>query len=311
MLFPDGKRFAFSILDDTDDSTLQNVKEAYNKLREYGFRTTKTVWALDCPEGSRHFFAAETLQDQAYLDFVHDLIDDGFELAFHGATMESSRRERTIRALEFLKKEFGHYPKLFCNHGQNRENIYWGCKRFQIAPLRLLFRLAAREPPHYYAGESEESEYFWGDLCKQYIKYVRNFTFYRLNMLEVNPEMPYRLPSTKYVNYWFSSADAEDVHEFNRLLSYEALDKLDQDGGVCIISTHLGKGFVKDGKLNPDTENILKYLAKRPGWFVPVTTILDYLLRKRATGNELSCLRKLQLECRFVMGKIMAMRRIR
>ena len=63
-------------------------------------RTTKTVWPLDCPEGSRNFFAAETLQDKKYLSFVHELADAGFEMASHGATMESSRRERTLEGLE-------------------------------------------------------------------------------------------------------------------------------------------------------------------------------------------------------------------
>src|SRR5881397_2840861 len=73
MTFPGGKRFAFSILDDTDDSTLENVKPIYDLLRERGLRTTKTVWPLDCPEGSRHFFAADTLQNKAYRDFVHEI----------------------------------------------------------------------------------------------------------------------------------------------------------------------------------------------------------------------------------------------
>ena len=95
-LFPAGKRFSFSVLDDTDDSTLENVRPIYAMLREYGFRTTKTAWPLDCPEGSRNFFAAQTLQDKEYLRFVHELVDEGFELAFHGATMESSPRERTL-----------------------------------------------------------------------------------------------------------------------------------------------------------------------------------------------------------------------
>ena len=104
MFFPNNKRFAFSILDDTDDATLRNVKPVYDALREHGLRTTKTVWPLDCPEGSRIFFAAETLQNKPYLDYVHELADDGFEVAFHGATMEPSRRERTIRALDFLKE---------------------------------------------------------------------------------------------------------------------------------------------------------------------------------------------------------------
>jgi hypothetical protein len=304
MVFPDNKRFAFSILDDTDDATLKNVKPVYDVLREYGFRTTKTVWPLDCPEGSRIFFAAETLQNKPYLDFVHELAGDGFEVAFHGATMEPSHRERTIRALEFLKKEFGYYPRLFCNHGHNRENLYWGHKRFQTTVLRHLSRLARKEPSQYFAGDVEGSDYFWGDLCKERITYVRNFTFNRINLLTVNPGMPYRLPQTRFVNYWFSSADAPDVDAFNRLLTVERIDQLEREGGVCIVSTHLGKGFSQDGSLNSDTTEILRYLAGKTGWFVPVSAVLDYLLKFRHSPEELSRRERLQLECRFVIDKI-------
>jgi hypothetical protein len=297
VVFPDNKRFALSILDDTDDATLSNVKPVYDVLREYGFHTTKTVWPLDCPEGSRIFFAAETLQNAPYRDFVH-------EVAFHGATMEASRRERTISALEFLKEEFGYYPRLFCNHGHNRENLYWGHKRFQTTVLRQFSRLARREPAQYFAGDVEGSDYFWGDLCKEHITYVRNFTFNRINLLKVDPCMPYRLPQTPYVNYWFSTADAPDIDAFNRLLTPERIDQLEREGGVCIVSTHLGKGFAPDGKLNADTTEILRYLAGKPGWFVPVSDMLDYLLTYRNAAGGLTWKERLQLECRFVTDKL-------
>ena len=304
MMFPGNKRFAFSILDDTDDSTLKNIEPVYAYLRKHGFRTTKTAWPLDCPEGSRHFFAAETLQDKAYLEFVHKLVTDGFELAFHGATMESSDRERTQRGLEFFKQEFGSYPKLFCNHGHNRESLYWGSRRFQSLILRQLFRFSLTDAYDNYEGEREGSLFFWGDLCRQHIKYVRNFTFYRLNLLDVNPDMPYRLSATPYVNYWFSTADAPNVRAFNRLLSRDRLDRLVSDGGICIVSTHFGKGFVQDGTLNPETAKILHYISTQPGWFVPVSEILDYLLIHRSRAPELGFLKRLLLECRFVVDKL-------
>jgi hypothetical protein len=307
MVFPGAKRFAFSILDDTDDSTLYNIKPAYDTLRELGFRTTKTVWPLHCPEGSRIFFAAETLQDKHYLDFVHEVADHGFEIAFHGATMESSLRTRTIQALEFLRQEFGNYPRLFCNHGQNQENMYWAHKRFRTPALQWLFRFLQRESSRSYTGEVQDSEYFWGDLCKKHISYVRNFTFNRVNVLAVNPGMPYRLPDTKYVNYWFSTADAPDVDAFNRLLTDDRIDELERDGGVCIVSTHVGKGFVKNGKLNANTAKILDYLARKPGWFVPVTDVLDYLLLSRCSGAAFSRWTIFELECKFLIDKIKTM----
>ena len=300
---PAGKRFAFSVLDDTDDSTLENVQPVYALLRELGLRTTKTVWPLDCPEGSRHFFAAETLQDKAYLEFAHELAGAGFELAFHGATMESSQRERTLEGLEFLRSEFGHYPRLFCNHGQNRENLYWGPRRFRTAPLRMLSRVLLRENGDSSEGEKEASKFFWGDVCRDIIRYVRNFTFERLNMLEVDPGMPYHLASTPYVGYWFSTADAHDVEAFNRVLSRRRIDQLEADGGVCIVSTHFGKGFVKDGRVNPATEGLLRHLVAKAGWFAPVSEVLDRLL-EAGRGRTLTRRELLRLELRFVAERI-------
>jgi hypothetical protein len=300
---PPGKRFAFSVLDDTDDSTLENVQPLYAMLHAYGFRTTKTVWPLDCPEGSRNFFAAETLQDKPYLRFVHELADAGFEVASHGATMESSPRERTLEGLEFLRGEFGRYPKLFCNHGQNRENLYWGPRRFRTAVLRVLSRSLLRGDNHAFEGEKEESRFFWGDVCRDTIQYVRNFTFDRLNLLAVDPGMPYHLPATPYVKYWFSTADAPDVDAFNRVLSPPRVDQLEADGGVCIVSTHFGKGFVKDGRVNLETERVLRYLAGKAGWFVPVSEVLDRLL-EAGRGRSLTRRDTLRLELRFLADRV-------
>jgi hypothetical protein len=272
-------------------------------LREYGLRTTKTVWPMDCPEGSRNFFAAETLQNKDYLAFAHDLADAGFEIAFHGATMESSRRERTLEALELIRSEFGRYPRLSCNHGQNRENLYWGFKRFHSAPVRLLSRFLRRGDGNAYEGEVESSPFFWGDACRDRIQYVRNLTFERLNLLAVDPATPYHLASAPYVRYWFSTADAPDVRAFNRLLSQERIDRLEAEGGVCIVSTHLGKGFVKDGRVDPATESLLKYMADKRGWFVPVSEMLDRLL-VTGRGRTLTRGQLMRLELRFLMERI-------
>lgn len=305
---PAGKRFAFSILDDTDDSTLENVLPVYELLKHRGLRTTKTVWVCDCPEGSKEFFAADTLDRQPYLEFVRGLARDGFEIAFHGATMESSRRERTVQALELLHNEFGQYPKIFCNHGFNRENVYWGEKRFHTGVLRMLAGLGQRRAGGFYRGDDPNSEYFWGDICREKVKYVRNFTFKSLNILSMNPEMPYALRAAPYVNYWFSTSDAPDVDAFTSLLTRERIDRLEQDGGVCILSTHLGKGFTRDGKVDSRVVDILQYLSTKDGWFVPVSDILDHLLAQRAAHGHLTAWQLLCLETRFLVDQIVGAR---
>jgi len=302
-LLPPGVRFAFTVLDDTDDSTLENVGPVYAMLRDYGFRTTKTVWPLDCPQGSKNFFAAQTLQNKAYLGFVHELADSGFEIAFHGATMESSVRERTLEALELIRSEFGRYPRLFCNHGQNRENMYWGSNRFRWAPLRALSRALGHKDGDAYDGEREESPFFWGDICREIIQYVRNFTFDRLNLLRLDPAMPYHVATAPYVRYWFSTADAPDCEAFNRLLTRQRIDRLEAQGGVCIVSTHFGKRFVENGRVHPETESLLRYLAGKRGWFVPVSDVLDRLL-EAGRGRTLSHGEVMRLELRFLAERI-------
>ena len=304
MNFPKRKHFAFTILDDTDDSTLENVSPVYDALRVHGIRTTKTVWPVDCPEGSRLFFAGDTLQRKPYLDFVRQLSVDGFEIAFHGATMESSRRERVVRALEFFKNAFGAYPTLYCNHAQNRDNLYWGFKRFQTPILRGLARLLRREASSYYLGEVENTEYFWGDLCRRHIHYVRNWTFQHLNLLDVNPQMPYALPGTPWVNLWFSTADAPDVEAFIRLLEREKIDYLQRAKGLCIVSTHLGKGFVRNGVLDPRVERIFQDLGKRPGWYVPVSEMLNYLIETHGRGRALGSWATAVLEGRYLLNRL-------
>ena len=45
-----------------------------------------------------------------------------------------------------------------------------------------------------YRGHVEGDPYFWGDLCRQKIKYYRNFTFRDINTLKACPFMPYHDP---------------------------------------------------------------------------------------------------------------------
>lgn len=307
MNFPDGRRFAFTILDDTDDSTLENVRPIYERLRALGLRTTKTVWPMDCPEGSRNYFAADTLQREDYLEFVKELVRDGFELASHGATMEGSLRERTEAGLAFLEREFGHAPRLHANHGENMENIRWGLERFQSPTVRPLVRAIGRHPHDRFTGERPGSPYYWGDLFTRHFEYLRNFTFHGLDLLEFDPATPYRLDSTPEVRGWFSTTDVPDVHAFHRLVHRDAIDGLEARGGVCILSTHLGKGFVRDGRVDPEVDAVLEYVASRPGWFVPVSTVLDHLRDQRG-GDEvpLGRVALARLELRFLLSELRA-----
>lgn len=273
-------------MDDTDDATVENVRPVYRLLESLGMFTTKTVWPVGCEEGSAKFFAGETLDVPRYREFVVDLQKRGFEIAFHCATMETSSRERTVRALSRFAEMFGRAPRVHANHSLNRENLYWGIDRIDDPILRMVYRAVLREPADFYQGHIPGSPFWWGDLCAAQVEYVRNLSFLEINLSRVNPSMPYRDERRPYVPWWFSASDAENADEFVELLSVPNQDRLEAEGGVCIVATHLGKGFCVNGELRDDVRQLLVQLAGRRGWFVPVGTLL-HELRLRRGGRPL------------------------
>lgn len=285
--YPGGARFAFTILDDTDVATRENVEPMYNLLHELGMRTTKTVWPISCPEdeGSRNFITSETLEDEGYLEFVRDLMGKGFEITWHGATMESSRRERVERGLERFRELLGFYPEIHVNHALNRENLYWGPKRVDLRILRWAFSRRASFADDLFQGEVKGSDYWWGDLAQKHFRYARNLTFNGINTLRHNPSMPYRDPRRPLIPRWFSGSHAEGVEEFNSLLSSENQQKLEDERGACIVATHLGKDFVLGGEVDRDTRELLEELAGRPGWFPTVGELLAWLESRRTSPD--------------------------
>lgn len=284
LAFPRGKRFAFTVIDDTDVATVQTVAPVYALLQELGMRATKTVWPMSCTEGSRIFSSSETLDDEDYRAFVVDLQRRGFEIASHGATMESSTRERTVAGFERFRAVLGAYPRVHANHAANRENLYWGAARVDVPLLRWLLRTMSGES--YYQGNVEGSPYWWGDLCARHMTYVRNLTFAEINLLRVNPTMPYRDSSRPLVPWWFSATDAEDAEAFCHLIHPARQERLEREGGVCIVATHFGKGFVRDGRLLDTFRERLEALARRPGWFPTVGELLDWM-RAEQRGDGL------------------------
>jgi hypothetical protein len=283
MEFPGGKRFAFTVFDDTDVATRANVEPIYRLLERLGFRTTKTVWAFDWPGSGSNFADSSTLDDPDYLAFVQDLQRRGFEIASHGATMESSPRADTVRAAARFRAAFGGPSRTYANHSYNRENLYWGVDRIDNPILRALYARTNGQPAGWYQGHVPGSEYWWGDVCQAEHTYVRNLSFDEINLLKVNPSMPYRDPRRPYAPWWFSASDAEDCAAFNDLLRPENQERLEREGGVCIVATHFGKRFVENGAIDPETVRLLEMLARRPGWFPTTVELLDWLRAQRTT----------------------------
>ncbi len=191
--WPEGKPFAFTIVDDTDEATVELVGPVYDLLTDLGFRTTKTVWPLD-PLGTP-LCGGQSLQDPQYRDWILELERRGFEIALHGTADETSTRERTLLGLDTYREILGRDPVMHITHNYQGEALYWGAHRLDGA-LRGVYKLASRfgGVPHEPNGHAEQDPRFWGDYCRDRIKYVRNYVYEDIVTTDADPLMPYTDP---------------------------------------------------------------------------------------------------------------------
>jgi hypothetical protein len=300
--WPEGRHFAFTVFDDTDAATVENVAPVYEFLRDCGIRTTKSVWPLAGKEAPS-IIGGATCADTNYLQWVKQLQAAGFEISFHNATFHSSKRSQTIEGLDTFAHLFGHDPRAMANHTFCQDGIYWG--RHRLTGLNRIFYdvLTRFRNRHWFRGHVEDDEFFWGDVCKQRLKYVRNFAFSEINTLKVCPFMPYHDPARPFVNYWFASAEGASVESFTATISEENQDQLEAEGGACILSTHFAYWFYTDGQLNPRFKGLMQRLSRKNGWFVPVSTLLDHLLEKHGP-HTLTDSERAALERRWMLHKL-------
>lgn len=298
--FPNGKRFAFTIFDDTDNATVDNVRPVYDLLKECGIRSTKSVWVFP-PRGD---FSGSCLQDPEYRDFVVDLQRAGFEIALHNVGDGSFSREEIRRGFDLFKQAIGHYPRSHTNHVSNPDNLYWWNERFEW-PFSALYSLASGKRSQR-PGNDPASPHFWGDLSKTHVKYIRNLTFNSINTTAIDSRMPYQeRRKAEFSNFWFSSSDGHTVREMNSLISRRNIDRLEEQGGACIVYTHFASGYVdENGNLNSEFEKSIRYLAAKDGWFVPVCELLDSLLESSGRGHDPGYFYKLKLNVRWFLDRL-------
>lgn len=298
--WPMGKKFAFTVFDDTDHATLENNRAIYGLLRDLGMRSTKSVWAFDSQLKSK--LRAVTCEDTEYVSFLRELQREGFEIGWHNATWGTSLRADTERGLDLFREIFGLDPVTMSNHASNSEGIYWGTARLGGWREGVYRRMQ----PMTFEGHMEGSPLFWGDLCSQRIRYVRNFTFPDLNTLNECPFMPYYDPQRPFVNAWYASSDAgDDVTLWNRAVTEAAIDKLEAEGGACIAYTHFGKWFYEHGALDRRFREVMTYLAKKDAWFPTVAELLDFLAQQRGGQvHQITDGERAAMETRWLMQSL-------
>jgi len=296
--WPDGRRFAFTIIDDPDGQSLEMSTEVYALLRDLGLRTTKAVWVMEPPK--RNSFG-DTCESPAFRTHCLDLQRDGFEIAYHNAAPGTVRRADVLRSLDLFRDYFGHDPISMANH-YNDDAIYWGEARL-TGRWRRLYRAVTRGTKTFH-GHVDGHPCFWGDACRERIRYCRNFVFRRVNTLAACPYMPYVDAERPYVRSWYAASEGHDRDAFVRQLCEREQDRLEDEGGACILYTHFGHGFVNAGGLDSDFTRLMQRLARKGGWFVPVGVLLDYLRTLRGV-HQLTDHERSRLERSWFAAKLL------
>jgi hypothetical protein len=297
--WPEGRTFAFTVFDDTDLMTTQVGERLYGVLAELGFRTTKSVWPIR--SATEPTIGGTTCAEPRYRAWVQGLQRQGFEVALHGVSYATATRDEVRCGLDRFRDYFGHDPHSHANHADARDSIYWGDARLTGAarlPYRALKRSSARRE-----GHLPGSPYFWGDLCRERVTYVRNFVFGGIDTLAACPAMPYHDPDRPFVNYWFAGSEGADARSFVRTVSEANQDRLEAEGGACIMYTHFAAGFVQDGRVDPRFVRLMTRLSRKGGWFVPVTDVLDHL-RQEGRGADITRAERGRLQRNWLLHKV-------
>jgi len=102
-----------------------------------------------------------------------------------------------------------------------------------------------------------------GDLCRQHIRYVRNFTFAETNTLRACPYMRTTIRTALCEPLVCFRGGSDGGSLVNRI-SEANLDRLEADGGACIMYTPLRLGFF-DGRIHSRFAELMTRLARRNG----------------------------------------------
>lgn len=299
--WPEGKKFAFTVFDDTDAINHDNVHPVYSLLNDLGYKTTKSIWTRN--GGREPLYGGLTCEDKDYLDWVLKLNRQGFEIGYHMASYHSCYRDEIISSLDKFKSLFNSPPRTMANHSNCLDNIYWGIDRVTGPLHRSAYKIMTRFSSKKFYGDKPESEYFWGDLCRENISYVRNFVFRETNTLKACPFFPYYDPLRPYVKNWFASSEGATVKPFTERISEANQDRLEEENGACIMYTHFAYGFTEGKGLNKRFVELMERLAKKGGWFVPVSELLDYIIAQRGEYT-ISDEERVNLERKWLYDKI-------
>lgn len=275
---PHPYRAGFCITDDTDTATLESVRAVYDVLADLGVFATKTVWAFPpeepcgIPGLPASILRGITLADPDYRRYCVGLGQRGFEVALHGASAGNNRRATIQRAFALLDELVPRSPVYIC-HAKNADNPYWQDKVVARGPLRALLSLYGRG--HRCSGEDPASPYYWGDLCRERVRYIRLLRTRNLDTLAANPAMPYFEREKPFVNGWFSATK----RSFRDATATVALDALESAWGLTVLYQYLCRYF-DPATRRPQVDflaDAARLASRSRVWKAPTGVILDRL----------------------------------
>jgi len=277
-------RMAVGMNDDTDSSTVPVLLALYEYCIQRNVFPTKTVW-IKPPEsgcGTSEKNALDpgtTLRDPEYRAYCLSLARRGVVFGLHGVSSGNNTRESTLAGIDEFRQIFGYGARLYISHSRNAENPYWGPGLFNDPLMR---RLSHRYfAPDSFHGHDPSSKYYWGDICRKEVHYVRLFRTLELDVLRRNPHMPYHDFRRPDVRFWFS-ASAQDSDLFGRL-DDRSLERIACNDGAMLIYMHATNlcNVADDGQatLLPVVRRGIDAIASRSDcWRPDVISILDRLL---------------------------------
>lgn len=240
--FASSRSCVIAVTDDTDFFQFDTTAPVYTLIDSLGLRVTKTVWVFDHPEHppSR---AGLSLDDPAYREWVAEEGARGHEIALHSATAGHDVRAATIAAFDTLESLTGAPARIVVFHSTNREAFYWGDRRLPSPLLRWVY--ARRTGGSHFEGDEPSSPFYWVDVSRDLVAYVRGYTTDDINTLAVDPSMPYEDPWTPDAPLWCASSNGRLAGEFERLLAPGNVERLKRKRGVSLVYTHFARGFTE------------------------------------------------------------------
>jgi hypothetical protein len=272
---PDFYDAGIAITDDPDNGTFEQFKTMYDVLISLNLPTTRAMWFFEPIEfsGTPQLpiqFYSPLLSDHECCDYCKKLHEAGFEICLHGASSGNNDRTQMLAAIKFIEKEIGKLSVHIC-HSKNAENLYWDSKCTHSPIVSFLLRFYTKNTCF---GEVVGSRYFWGDICKEKIKYIRFYRTRQVNTLAFNPSMPYHESYKPYVNYWFSATKGY----LPKLYTQKNLDKLCRENGAGIAYQYMHKYVNSEGSIDAGVLETLERIANdKRIFFRPVSVLLDRL----------------------------------